>query len=122
VSTDADAGLWRTFIQKHNMTWPQYRDANNSLRNAYGVTSIPRFFTIDTNGALKSEQVGSGADVRSVAADLVKRAHKAEAQKAKVSDGGWVAVALSSPGEGCIAAQLPIASNSKTGLQSRCSE
>jgi thiol-disulfide isomerase/thioredoxin/Flp pilus assembly protein TadD len=122
VSTDADAGLWRTFIQKHNMTWPQYRDANNSLRNAYGVTSIPRFFTIDTNGALKSEQVGSGADVRSVAADLVKKAHKAEAQKAKVSDGGWVAVALSSPGEGCIAAQLPIASNSKTGLQSRCSE
>jgi thiol-disulfide isomerase/thioredoxin len=86
VSTDADAGAWRAFIQKNNMTWPQYRDANNSLSTAYGVTAIPRFFTIDTNGVLKSEQVGSGADVRGVAVSLLKKAHKAEEQKAKASD------------------------------------
>jgi thiol-disulfide isomerase/thioredoxin len=86
VSTDADAGAWRAFIQKNNMTWPQYRDANNSLSTAYGVTAIPRFFTIDTNGTLKSEQVGSGADVRGVAVSLLKKAHKAEEQKAKASD------------------------------------
>jgi thiol-disulfide isomerase/thioredoxin len=86
VSQDADANAWKTFIQQNNMTWPQYRDANNALGSAYGVSAIPHFFTIDTNGILKTEQVGTGADVRSVVSDLVKKAHKAEAQKAKAGD------------------------------------
>jgi thiol-disulfide isomerase/thioredoxin len=86
VSTDADPAAWKEFVQKNNMTWPQYRDSNHSLSDAYGVTSIPHFFTIDTNGVLKTEQVGSGADVRTLAADLVKKAHKADALKAKATD------------------------------------
>jgi thiol-disulfide isomerase/thioredoxin/Zn ribbon nucleic-acid-binding protein len=86
VSQDSDVGAWKQFIQKNNMTWPQYRDANNALGMAYGVTAIPHFFTIDTNGALKTEQIGSNADVRGVVGDLVKKAHKAEAQRAKASD------------------------------------
>ncbi len=85
VSRDADAVAWKDFIQKNNMTWPQYRDANGSLGYAYGVQSIPHFFSIDTNGALKSEQIGSEADVRGVVGDLVKKAHKAEAQRAKAA-------------------------------------
>ena len=83
VSQDDDASAWKAFVAKNNMNWPQYRDGNKSLGTAYGVTSIPRFFTIDTNGVLKSEQVGSGADVRSVVNNLVKKAHKVEAQKTK---------------------------------------
>jgi len=86
VSQDADAGAWKAFVQKNNMTWPQYRDANNALGNAYGVTAIPHFFSIDPNGVLKTEQVGSNADVRAVVDGLVKKAHKAEAAKAKASD------------------------------------
>jgi thiol-disulfide isomerase/thioredoxin len=86
VSSDADANAWRAFVQKNNMNWPQYRDANGAMSAAYGVTSIPRFFSIDTNGTLKSQQVGSDADVRGMVADLVKKAHKAEAQRAKATD------------------------------------
>jgi|GEM_PF-619686 len=86
VSQDADAGAWRAFVQKNNMTWPQYRDANNALGSAYGVTAIPHFFSIDPNGILKTEQVGSNADVRAVVNGLVKKAHKAEAAKAKAND------------------------------------
>ena len=86
VSTDQDASLWRAFIQKNNMTWPQYRDKNSALSNAYGVSSIPRFFSIDTNGVLKSEQLGSGADVGGMVSDLVKKAHKAADKKAKETD------------------------------------
>jgi thiol-disulfide isomerase/thioredoxin len=81
VSQDADEGVWREFVQKNGMDWPQYRDANKTLGAAYGVTSIPHFFTIDTNGVLKTEQVGSGADVRRVVDDAVKKAHKAEARR-----------------------------------------
>jgi len=82
VSQDANAATWKDFVQKNNMTWPQYRDANNALGAAYGVTAIPHFFTIDTNGVLKTEQVGSGTDVRGLVSDLVKKAHKAEAKRA----------------------------------------
>jgi thiol-disulfide isomerase/thioredoxin len=86
VSQDADGAAWKDFIEKNKMTWPQYRDKNNALGNAYGVSSIPHFFTIDTNGVLKTEKVGSGTDVHNLVADLVKKAHKAEAAKAKSSD------------------------------------
>jgi thiol-disulfide isomerase/thioredoxin len=88
VSQDRDEGLWKAFVQKNNMSWPQYRDANNALSSAYGVASIPHFFTIDTNGILKTEQVGSNANVRIIVSDLLKKAHKAEAKKAKASDKG----------------------------------
>jgi thiol-disulfide isomerase/thioredoxin len=85
VSQDSNAVAWKDFVQKNNMTWPQYRDANNALGSAYGVTAIPHFFTIDTNGVLKTEQVGSGTDVRGLVSDLVKKAHKAEARSAAES-------------------------------------
>jgi thiol-disulfide isomerase/thioredoxin len=98
VSQDTDAAKWKAFIQENNMTWPQYRDANNTLGDAYGVTSIPRFFSIDTNGVLKSEKVGSGTDVRSLVSDLLKKAHKAEAQKAKSTDKASLPAAGSSGG------------------------
>ena len=50
------------------------------------MSAIPRFFSIDTNGVLKSQQIGSGTDVRGMVSDLLKKAHKAEAQKAKASE------------------------------------
>jgi hypothetical protein len=70
------------------MTWPQYRDKGNALSNAYGVAAIPHFFTIDTNGVLKTEKVGSDTDVPGLVDDLVKKAHKAATQAAKNSDKG----------------------------------
>jgi len=86
ISSDRDDVAWKTFVQKHNMTWPQYRDANGALSNAYSVTSIPRYFTIDTDGALKSVKVGSDADVTGEIKRLVKKAQEAEKKKAKDSD------------------------------------
>jgi thiol-disulfide isomerase/thioredoxin len=91
VSQDADEGVWRAFVQKNGMDWPQYRDGNKTLGAAYGVTSIPHFFTIDTNGVLKTEQVGSGADVRHVVDEALKKAHKAEARKTVAGSAGAVA-------------------------------
>jgi len=88
VSQDADANAWKEFVAKNNMTWPQYRDRNSALSTAYGVEAIPHFFTIDTNGVLKTEKVGSGTDVAGLVDDLVKKAHKAAAQAAKAADKG----------------------------------
>jgi len=88
VSQDADKAAWADFIAKNNMTWPQYRDRGNALGSAYGVEAIPHFFTIDTNGVLKTEQVGANSNVSGVVDDLVKKAHKAAALAAKATDKG----------------------------------
>lgn len=68
------------------MTWPQYRDKNGALQRAYSVSAIPHFFTIDTNGVLQTESVGSGADIRSKLKKLVAQAKDAERKKAMASD------------------------------------
>lgn len=68
------------------MTWPQYRVANGALSRAYSVSSIPRFFTIDTDGALQSVKVGSGGDIEDDVNRLLKKARDAEKKKAKESD------------------------------------
>jgi TonB family protein len=86
ISGDSDERLWRTFLDKNNMTWPQFRDANGALRSAYGVTAIPQFFTIDADGVLQSVKIGSNADLEGDIRRLVKRATDAEKKKAKESE------------------------------------
>jgi peroxiredoxin len=86
ISSDRDESAWRTFIQKNNMTWPQYRDANGALSRTYGVDAIPHYFSIDTDGVLQNVQVGSGADVEGDVRKLLNKAHDAEKKKAKESD------------------------------------
>src|SRR5262249_41749127 len=54
ISSDQDSVAWKKFVQDHNMDWPQYRDASGALRFAYGVTAIPHYFTIDSNGVLQT--------------------------------------------------------------------
>jgi peroxiredoxin len=86
ISSDRDDIAWKTFVEKNHMTWPQYRDANGALSRAYGVSSIPRYFTIDTDGALKSVKVGSDANVSGDIKRLVGKARDAEKKKAKESE------------------------------------
>ncbi len=88
ISIDRDDIAWKNFIEKNEMTWPQYRDANGQLALAYGAQSIPRTFMIDTDGVLQAVNVGWGsssdpeADVRR----LVKKAVDAEKKRAKETD------------------------------------
>jgi peroxiredoxin len=86
ISSDKDESAWKTFIQKNNMTWPQYRDADGALSRAYGVNAIPHYFSIDADGALENVQVGSGADVEGEVRKLLNKAHDAEKKKAKELD------------------------------------
>jgi peroxiredoxin len=86
ISSDTDESAWKTFIQKNNMTWPQYRDAGGALSRAYSVSSIPHYFSIDTDGVLQSVKVGSGADVEGDVNRLLKKVRDAEKKKAKESE------------------------------------
>jgi thiol-disulfide isomerase/thioredoxin len=84
VSSDKDEAAWKEFIQKHEMTWVQYRDHDHKLADEFGVTSIPHYFTIDSDGVLTSESLGSGSDVEGKLKRLIAKAEAAKVQAAEV--------------------------------------
>jgi thiol-disulfide isomerase/thioredoxin len=77
VSWDSDAQEWRDFINKNEMTWVQYRDADHHLSNLFDINSIPHYFTIDSDGVLTSEMMGSGSDVEGKLKKLIAKAKAA---------------------------------------------
>jgi thiol-disulfide isomerase/thioredoxin len=78
ISWDADETKWKEFIAKHEMTWTQYRDANHKLSDEFGIDAIPHYFTIDSDGVLTAEILGSGNDVEGKIKKLIKRAKEAK--------------------------------------------
>ncbi len=74
ISWDADEGKWKQFIADHGMTWNQYRDADHSLSNAFAINAIPHYFTIDANGVLTAENLGSGSNIDGKIKKLVEQA------------------------------------------------
>jgi thiol-disulfide isomerase/thioredoxin len=77
VSWDSDETKWNTFIEKNEMTWVQYRDADHHLSNMFGINAIPHYFTIDSDGVLTAEMMGSGSDVEGKLKKLIARAKTA---------------------------------------------
>ncbi len=78
ISWDSDQAKWKDFIAKHEMTWLQYRDADHKLSDRFGINSIPHYFTIDSDGVLTAEMLGSGSDVEGKLKKLIKRAKEAK--------------------------------------------
>ena len=84
VSADQDEEVWKDFIAKHGMTWVQYRDGDHRLEDAFGVSSIPHYFTIDADGVLTSETMGEGSGIEGTLRKLIARAQEAKEQAAQV--------------------------------------
>ena len=125
VSWDEDDAKWRSFIAKNQMNWVQYRDADHALRKRFGIDAIPNYFTIDSDGVLTSEMLGSGYDVegrlrnwwrgRRLRRRSPWRRQGAEAAAWDSNVAEWRMAA-------CNAGASRLASNVETGLQSRCGE
>src|ERR1700733_1660088 len=77
VSWDSDETKWKDFINKNEMTWVQYRDADHHLSNLFGINAIPHYFTIDSDGVLTAEMLGEGHDVEGKLRKLVAKAKAA---------------------------------------------
>ena len=77
VSWDSDEQKWKDFINKNEMTWVQYRDADHHLSNLFGINAIPHYFTIDSDGVLTAEMLGEGHDVEGKLRKLVAKAKAA---------------------------------------------
>ncbi|HUB19187.1 MAG TPA: TlpA disulfide reductase family protein [Acidobacteriaceae bacterium] len=78
VSLDKDDGAWREFVAKNKMTWLQYRDASGEMARLFGVVEIPNTFTIDADGVLQEEHVGSDADFQGKMKKLIAHARELE--------------------------------------------
>ena len=58
------------------MTWNQYRDTTHKVADAFGVHAIPHYFTIDSEGVLTAEDIGSESMSDSRIDKLVRRARE----------------------------------------------
>ncbi|NYF79089.1 TlpA disulfide reductase family protein [Granulicella arctica] len=87
VSWDSDETKWKSFIAKNEMNWVQYRDADHGLSKSFGVQAIPHYFTIDSDGVLTAEMLGSGSDVEGKLKKLVAKAKASGATAPPVAGG-----------------------------------
>ena len=76
ISWDSDEAAWKQFVAGNGMTWNQYRDADHSLSNLFGINAIPHYFTIDSNGVLAAEALGSGSNIDGRIRKLVQQARE----------------------------------------------
>lgn len=76
ISWDSDEAAWKQFVASNGMTWNQYRDADHSLSNLFGINAIPHYFTIDANGVLAAENLGSGSNIDGRIRKLVQQARE----------------------------------------------
>jgi len=80
VSLDTDPEVWKKFVAKHEMTWPQYFDGGwtGPIAKAFGVHAIPHTFTIDADGVLQDERIGD-ASIEGKLKKLVAQAQELQA-------------------------------------------
>jgi peroxiredoxin len=81
VSLDSDEQKWKEFVEKNEMTWPQYRDNGFSgpVATMFGVHAIPHTYTIDADGVLQEEHIGD-ASVEGKLKKLLERAREMQSQ------------------------------------------
>jgi len=87
VSWDSDEAKWKSFIEKNEMTWVQYRDFDHELSNRFGINAIPHYFTIDSDGVLTAEMLGEDSNVEGKLKKLVAKAREERAKTVPVAVG-----------------------------------
>lgn len=84
LDEDKDIEKWRSFVNKNEMTWLQYRDGgfDGPVSKLFGVTAIPATFTIDADGVLEDQHVGD-ASIEGKLKKLIAQANDLANQKAQ---------------------------------------
>lgn len=61
ISSDFDEAKWRDFTGKNRMLWPQYRDSDRRILEAFSIRAFPTYIIIDHEGILRFQSTGFGA-------------------------------------------------------------
>jgi thiol-disulfide isomerase/thioredoxin len=88
ISWDDNETKWKDFIAKNQMTWIQYRDADHKLGTLFEINAIPHYFTIDSDGVLTAEVLGSGNNVEGKLKKLIAKAKQVNARTASAAPTG----------------------------------
>jgi peroxiredoxin/Tfp pilus assembly protein PilF len=59
ISSDSDEEAWREFTARNKMVWPQYRDRDRRIQNAFGVRAFPTYIVIDHEGIVRYQSIGT---------------------------------------------------------------
>lgn len=60
ISSDFDEQVWRQFTEKNQMVWPQYRDKDRKIQNAFNIRAYPTYIVIDHEGIVRFQSSGLG--------------------------------------------------------------
>jgi thiol-disulfide isomerase/thioredoxin len=75
-----EPGLWRAFIEKNKMIWPQHQDRTGKVQRAFQVRSYPTYVLIDAEGVVRYRSSGYGFTTGVAIEDAVKKSLKALAK------------------------------------------
>ncbi|HBK30350.1 MAG TPA: thioredoxin [Porphyromonadaceae bacterium] len=59
ISIDDDAEAWKKAMEKEQMQWPNFLDADKSLSNLFNIKAIPACFLVDEKGQIILENFKS---------------------------------------------------------------
>ena len=79
ISSDYDEPTWREFTERNRMVWPQYRDHNRRIQDAFNIHAYPTYVIIDHEGILRFQGTGYGTNLDSA----IRRQMRAAAQSAE---------------------------------------
>jgi peroxiredoxin len=85
VSLDTDPAKLQKFVAEHDLSWPQFLDKGGRMATTFGVRALPQYFTIDANGVLSPQDLGSGAGLENRLKKLVAQARQMEERPAPKS-------------------------------------
>jgi peroxiredoxin len=60
ISSDHDDAIWRDFTDKNKMVWPQYRDRDRRILEAFSIRAFPTYIIIDHEGIVRFQSTGYG--------------------------------------------------------------
>jgi len=58
ISSDRDEEAWHEFTSKNRMVWPQYRDEDRKIQNAFHIRAYPTYIVIDHEGIVRFQSTG----------------------------------------------------------------
>ena len=81
ISSDHDETVWRNFTNKNKMSWPQYRDKDRRILEAFSIRAYPTYIIIDHEGILRQQSIGYGStNLDAAIRKRIKAAHSVEAR------------------------------------------
>ena len=72
VSIDQNRIKVKSFVKKHNLSFPVLLDSNQEVMKAYNVTEIPASYLVNRNGIVKGFALGAREWDSDTATELVK--------------------------------------------------